>query len=115
MLEENVTIIFIQYLKQITSELEEEQRKKIEEERKGQFSTTNRETFIQKPLDQNRIGRLVMRDQSGALVGLEHVDEDLRNTNGFREKGQISNDEDLKKLIDTDCGFEKAEPITFWK
>ena len=56
-----------------------------------------------------------MRDQSGALVGLDNVDEELRACNGFRERGQISNDEDLKKLIDTDCGFEKAEPITFWK
>ena len=70
---------------------------------------------MQKPLDSNRIGRLIMRDQSGALVGLDNVDEELRACNGFRERGQISNDEDLKKLIDTDCGFEKAEPITFWK
>lgn len=33
-----------------------------------------------------------MRDQSGALVGLDRVDEDLRETNGFRERGQISTD-----------------------
>ena len=46
-----------------------------------------------------------MRDQSGALVGLDHVDEELRVSNGFRERGQISTDEDLKKLIDTDDGF----------
>lgn len=31
-----------------------------------------------KPLDQNEVGRLIMRDQNGALVGLENVDEDLR-------------------------------------
>lgn len=40
----------------------------------------------------NQIGRLVMRDQSGALVGLENVDEDLRESNGFKERGQISKD-----------------------
>jgi hypothetical protein len=56
-----------------------------------------------------------MRDQSGALVGLENVDEDLRETNGFRERGQISKDEELRKLIDIDHGYERAEPITFWK
>lgn len=56
-----------------------------------------------------------MRDQSGALVGLDNVDEELRAAQGFRERGQISNDEDLRKLIDTDSGFEKAQPITFWK
>lgn len=33
-----------------------------------------------------------MRDQSGALVGLENVDEDLRESNGFKERGQISKD-----------------------
>ena len=46
-----------------------------------------------------------MRDQNGALVGLENVDEDLRETNGFRERGQISRDEELRKLIDTDNGY----------
>lgn len=56
-----------------------------------------------------------MRDQNGALVGLENVDEDLRETNGFRERGQISRDEDLRNLIDTDNGYERSEPITFWK
>ena len=56
-----------------------------------------------------------MRDQNGALVGLENVDEDLRETNGFRERGQISSDEELRKLIDTDNGYERSEPITFWK
>jgi hypothetical protein len=33
-----------------------------------------------------------MRDQNGALVGLENVDEDLRESNKFRERGQISTD-----------------------
>lgn len=80
-------------MKKITEDLEAEQRKKIEEERKGHFETTNRATFTSKPLDANEIGRLVMRDQSGALVGLDRVDEDLRETNKFRERGQISTDE----------------------
>ena len=34
-----------------------------------------------------------MRDQSGALVGLDCVDEDLREINGFRARGQISTDQ----------------------
>lgn len=33
-----------------------------------------------------------MRDQNGALVGLENVDEDLRENNKFLERGQISTD-----------------------
>ena len=80
-------------MRQITEDLETEQRRKIEEERRGHFETTNGATFTPKPLDANQIGRLVMRDQSGALVGLDRVDEDLRETNGFRERGQISTDE----------------------
>lgn len=56
-----------------------------------------------------------MRDQNGALVGLENVDDDLRESNRFKERGQISSDEDLKRLIDIDHGYERAEPITFWK
>jgi hypothetical protein len=31
-------------------------------------------TYIPKPLDANQVGRLIMRDQNGALVGLENVD-----------------------------------------
>jgi hypothetical protein len=92
-------------LTEITAQLEEEQRKKAEEQRKGHFETTNRDTFTQHKLDENRIGRLVMRDQDGRLVGLENVDEELRSNNGFRERGKISTDDDLKKLIDTDAGF----------
>jgi hypothetical protein len=48
------------------------------------FSTTNRETFVPKPLTENKIGRLIMYDQNGRDVGIENVDEDLRVTNGFK-------------------------------
>lgn len=58
-----------------------------------------------KPLDANQIGRLIMRDQNGALVGLENVDDDLRESNGFKERGQISSDEELRRLIDIDHGY----------
>lgn len=56
-----------------------------------------------------------MRDQSGALVGLDRVDEDLRETNGFRERGQISTDEQLRNIVDTDNGYERSVPVTFWR
>ena len=56
-----------------------------------------------------------MRDQDGRLVDLNCVDEDLRETNGFRGRGQITSDEELKKLIDTDVGYQKQEPVTFWR
>jgi hypothetical protein len=32
-----------------------------------------------------------MYDQNGRPVDIENVDEDLRTTNGFKERGQISN------------------------
>ena len=48
-----------------------------------------------------------MRDQDGRVSGLDHVDEDLRENNGFRERGQITSDEELRKLIDTDVGYAK--------
>lgn len=34
-----------------------------------------------------------MYDQSGQNVDIENVDEDLRTSNGFKERGHISNDE----------------------
>jgi len=33
-----------------------------------------------------------MRDQSGGVVGLECVDDELKESNGFKERGQISKD-----------------------
>jgi len=48
-----------------------------------------------------------MFDQNGRHVGLENVDEDLRITNGFKQKGQISTNEELKTLIDTNVGYER--------
>lgn len=105
----------MQYLKKIMADLEDQQRRKIQEERKGQFQSTHKAHFVPKPLDANQIGKLIMRDQNGALVGLENVDDDLRESNRFKERGQISSDEDLKRLIDIDHGYERAEPITFWK
>lgn len=62
-------------------------------------------TYVPKPLDTNQVGRLIMRDQNGALVGLENVDEDLRESNGFKERGQITRDEELRKLVDIDHGY----------
>ncbi len=56
-----------------------------------------------------------MYDQNGRSVDVENVDEDLRVTNGFKQKGQISPDEELKSIVDTNLGYEKQEPITFWK
>jgi len=56
-----------------------------------------------------------MYDQNGRPVDIENVDEDLRVTNGFKDKGQITPDEELKALIDTNVGYEKQEPITFWR
>lgn len=34
-----------------------------------------------------------MYDQNGRPVDIENVDEDLRVTNGFKDKGQITPDE----------------------
>lgn len=62
-------------------------------------------TYVPKPLDTNQVGRLIMRDQNGALVGLDNVDEDLRESNGFKERGQITRDEELRKLVDIDHGY----------
>jgi flagellar basal body rod protein FlgF len=56
-----------------------------------------------------------MYDQNGRSVDVENVDEDLRVTNGFKEKGQITPDEELMQMIDTGVGYEKQEPITYWR
>lgn len=66
-------------------------------------------------MTENVIGRLVMYDQNGRSVDVENVDEDLRVTNGFKEKGQITPDEELMQMIDTGVGYEKQEPITYWR
>jgi hypothetical protein len=77
------------------------------ESRKGNFETTNKATFTPKPLDQNRVGRLIMYDQNGVNVAPENVDYDLRESLGFKERGQISSDDELKKLIDSNAGYER--------
>jgi hypothetical protein len=41
-------------------------------------------------LNENVIGKLIMYDQNGRDVELENVDEDLRATNGFKDRGQIT-------------------------
>lgn len=40
-----------------------------------------------------------MYDQSGNTVDLANVDEDLRESLGFKDRGQITSDEELKKLV----------------
>ncbi len=49
------------------------------------------------------------------MVDLSNVDEDLRQSNGFKLRGQITPDEELRKLVDTDIGYERAQPVTFWR
>lgn len=56
-----------------------------------------------------------MYDQNGRPVDIENVDDDLRVTNGFKDKGQITSNEELKTLVDTNVGYEREEPITFWR
>lgn len=56
-----------------------------------------------------------MYDQSGNPVDLENVDEDLKESLGFKDRGQITSDEELKKLIDTNAGYERQEAVTFWR
>jgi hypothetical protein len=56
-----------------------------------------------------------MYDQNGRKVDLENVDEDLREAFNFKERGQITSDEELRKLIDTSVGYERQQPLTFWK
>lgn len=48
-----------------------------------------------------------MYDQNGVAVAPESVDYDLRESLGFKERGQITSDEELKKLIDTNVGYER--------
>lgn len=48
-----------------------------------------------------------MYDQNGVVVAPENVDYDLRESLGFKERGQITSDEELKKLIDTSAGYER--------
>ena len=46
-----------------------------------------------------------MYDQNGVAVPAENVDDDLRESLGFKQRGQITSDEELKKLIDTNVGY----------
>jgi hypothetical protein len=56
-----------------------------------------------------------MYDQNGVAVPPENVDYDLRESLGFKTRDQITNDEELKKLIDTSAGYDRQEPATFWR
>jgi hypothetical protein len=83
----------MQYLKEVKLSLEDEERRKEEESRRGFYETTSKTSFHQKPLDQNRIGKLIMYDQNGVAVPPENVDYDLRESLGFKNRDQISSDE----------------------
>ena len=48
-----------------------------------------------------------MYDQSGNTVHLANVDEDMRESNGFKDRGQITSDEELRKLVETNVGYER--------
>lgn len=48
-----------------------------------------------------------MYDQNGVAVAAENVDYDLRESLGFKERGQLTSDEELKKLIDNSAGYER--------
>jgi hypothetical protein len=48
-----------------------------------------------------------MYDQNGVTVTPENIDYDLRESLGFKERGQITNDDELQKLIDTNVGYER--------
>lgn len=39
----------------------------------------------------------------------------MRESLGFKERSQITSDEELRKLIDSTLSLEKQQPITFWK
>jgi hypothetical protein len=65
----------------------------MDEARKGYFETTSKSAFTPKPLGENRIGRLVMYDQNGVSVPQEKVDDDLRESLGFKQRSQITSDE----------------------
>lgn len=56
-----------------------------------------------------------MYDQNGVVVPPENVDDDLKESLGFKDRAQISSDYELKKLIDKSVGYERQEPATFWR
>jgi hypothetical protein len=56
-----------------------------------------------------------MYDQNGVAVPPENVDDDLRESLGFKQRGQITSDEELRKLIDSNVGYERQEAATFWR
>jgi hypothetical protein len=56
-----------------------------------------------------------MYDQNGVAVPQENVDDDLRESLGFKQRGQITSDEELRKLIDSSVGYERQEAVTFWR
>ena len=95
--------------------MEDQERRAQEEARRGTYETTNKATYSPKPLDQNVVGCRVMYDQSGQAVSQENVDNDMRESLGFKDRGQITSDEELRKLIDTNVGYERQEPVTFWR
>jgi len=48
-----------------------------------------------------------MYDQSGVAVPQERVDNDMRESLGFKDRGQITSDDELRRLVDTNVGYER--------
>ena len=55
----------------IKSELQEKEDELERERQARRFDTTNKVTYEQKPLNENTVGRWVMRTQDGAAIGLD--------------------------------------------
>ena len=72
---------------QIQMQVAEEMRLKAEEEERERnrrhFESTTQTTFQQKSLQENVVGRKVMKTQDGQLVSLNNRDEQLMVEHGF--------------------------------
>ncbi|CAD8091545.1 unnamed protein product [Paramecium primaurelia] len=102
-----------QYLQQIQSELESRQADSFSQTQQRYFETTCKSEFTQKPIENNTIGRRVMRTQNGTAIDADKKDVDLLSDMGFYQKPQLSTDQQLAGILPQES-YLTAKPITFY-
>lgn len=79
--------------------MEERARQEEIERNRRYFESTNQTSFSKKPMDENTIGRRVMKTQNGMPVPHAQKDELLQVEHGFGKRTAKATDQELYNRI----------------
>jgi len=107
------TLIEKQYLDMINQELDIAYKTFNDQYSQRMLDTTYGNEFVQKDGSNNVVGRRVMKDQNGRVVGSENRDEDLLVDHGLLKRSALTDEKELQAAFQGEK-YETAKPYTFW-